>query len=339
MSSISVVMPVRNAERFLDEAIASVTSQTFRDFELIVVIDASTDRSEEIARASARQDARIRVARNYGLGLVDALNTGCGLSVAAFVARLDGDDRMHPTRLQRQQDFLEANPQVVALGSPAVIIDEASRPIGRISVPVADAALRARLVRGNPFVHSSMMLRRSAVAASGGYRNDFPLVEDVDLWFRLARLGKLANLPGPLVDYRRHSASVSAANDERQRLAHHLCILAWQCREGLIDEAAAAPLRLDLARLFERIGALSLEPGQFQTSDLTLFQRLVPRLGGGETRRLRRIVAGARRQGRIGAAAAIRFDLEATASRLAYDLRSRRSARRLSWLSGESSDR
>jgi glycosyltransferase involved in cell wall biosynthesis len=334
-------MPVRNAERFLEEALASIALQTFTDFELIVVIDASTDGSEEIARGAARRDARIRIAGNCGLGLVDALNTGCRLAEGALLARLDSDDRMHATRLGRQHDFLNAHPDVVALGTPAIVIDDASRPIGHIGVPRSDLALRARLVRSNPFVHSSMMLRRSAVIAAGGYRDAFPFVEDLDLWLRLARYGKLANLEEPLVDYRRHPDAVSAKYDELQRLALRSCILAWQCREGLVNEKAAAALRHDLTSFAYRIKILDRAPAELQPADLLLFRRLLPHLGGSEARRLLRMVADALNQGQIGRAVAIRFGLATAASRLAFDLRSRRSARRLSRsrVSGEHSNR
>jgi glycosyltransferase involved in cell wall biosynthesis len=329
MTSVSVVMPVRNGERFLEQAIASVTSQSFADLELIIVLDSSTDRSELIARTLGERDQRIRVDESPGNGLVDALNRGCRVASGDFIARLDADDRMREARLQRQHDFLRSHPEVVAVGSSAVVIDEASGEVGRIVVPARDATLRSRLVRNNPFVHSSMMLRKSAVVSAGGYRHDFPLVEDLDLWLRMARLGKLANLAEPLVDYRRHPSGLSARNSERQRLNHHLCILEWKRREGVTDDRSAERIRSDLATMFRRVAELDEDPAEFQIDDLRLFRRMLSHLGSGEVRRLRRLISRAREAQRIGRTAAMGFLAGAIASRISYDLRCRAAARKL----------
>jgi glycosyltransferase involved in cell wall biosynthesis len=331
MTSISIVMPVRNAGRFLEEALASVLSQTFPDFELIVVLDRSTDESEAMARGAQRRDDRIRVIDNSGAGLVDALNNGADAARGDFLARLDADDRMAATRLERQYDFLHRHPDIVATGSAATVIDDASRPVDRIRVPASDAALRRRLVRGNPFVHSSMTMRRQAFIAAGRYRNAFPLVEDYDLWLRLARQGRLMNFAEPLVDYRRHAGTLSVRFAEEQALARHLCILDWKRGENLVDEATHRRRRDDLVALFARSRQLDEDPSRLEASDMAQFKRALPILAGGESRHLSRLVARGHRAGRVSLSSMLGFEIAAkVTSRIAFAASCRPAVRRLS---------
>lgn len=319
VTAVSVIMPVRDGERFLAEALRSVLSQSFGDFELLVVLDHSADGSEEIAQAHAREDSRIRVLDNSGEGLVDALNAGLAAARGELIARLDADDRMHAGRLERQRFVLLADPDISLVGSAAIVIDADSRAIGRIRVPATDAAIRARLPRGNAFVHSSVMFRRAAFTAAGGYRDDFPLNEDYDLWLRLAATGRLANIAEPLVDHRRHGEAVSARNAERQRLERRLCLLAWKRDKGLIGEAAHARLRARLTELSARVVDLEADPAAWRDGDLALFAAALPELGSADVRALARLVGASARSGAVSRLAHLRFMLEARViSRLAY---------------------
>jgi glycosyltransferase involved in cell wall biosynthesis len=319
MTDVSVVMPVRDGERFLAEAIRSVLAQSFRDFELVVVLDHSTDGSASIAHGLAANDPRVRVIDNPGEGLVDALNIGVAASAGALVARLDADDRMRGGRLERQHGVLLAAPDISLLGSAAIVIDEGGHEVGRIRVPTADEAIRARLPRGNPFVHSSVMFRRSAFAAVGGYRADFPLNEDYDLWLRLAGTGSLANLAEPLVDHRRHGEGVSARNAERQRLERRLCLLAWKRDNRLLDEAAHRRIRDRLAAVSGRLVDLTADPSAWRKDDLPLFASALPELGSADARSLVHLVRKAADRSAISGNAALRFWLDARIfSRLGY---------------------
>jgi glycosyltransferase involved in cell wall biosynthesis len=209
---ISVVMPVRNAERWLEPAIQSVRAQSLSDFELIVVDDGSSDSTPDLLKGLAATDGRIRINRQPPMGLVSALNRGLGLSQGSFIARLDGDDITMPQRLERQVGYLRSHPEVLLLGSWAIEIDEEGRHIGQRKSPVDHSTLADLLGRrGNPFIHSSIMFRAETVRQLGGYRPAFEGAEDYDLWLRIAEIGKVENLPEPLVAYRnRRSPNLAA---------------------------------------------------------------------------------------------------------------------------------
>jgi glycosyltransferase involved in cell wall biosynthesis len=203
MTRVSVVLPVRNGERFLAEAIESVLGQTD---ELIVVDDGSTDGSADIAG----RYPRATVLRQEPLGLVAALNHGIERSVAPYIARMDADDLSLPERLERQVAFLDANPHVGLVACGVEVIDAET-----ILLPPDDASLRRRLLLRNPFTHGSVVIRRRALDAAGGYRSDYGANEDYDLWRRLARDWELAALPEILYRYRRHGAATTATDPER----------------------------------------------------------------------------------------------------------------------------
>lgn len=228
--TVSVVMPVRDGERWLESAVESVLGQTLTAFELIVVDDGSIDRSFEIMARLGAKDSRIRVFRHdQPRGLVEALNRGLAMARAPLVARLDADDLAVSTRLSRQVQRFSQDPALALLGSWAERIDAAGRRIG-LSRPETDADRLARdLVRRNPFIHSSIMMRSALVRDLGGYRNAFTGAEDFDLWLRLSEHGKVANAPEILVRYRVHEQAISRRFLLRQcfsaRLARSAAIL------------------------------------------------------------------------------------------------------------------
>jgi glycosyltransferase involved in cell wall biosynthesis len=206
---LSVVMPVYNAAPFLDEAIASIVQQTFRDFEFIIADDASTDRSREIACAWAARDERIRLVRaTGGHGLSPSSNFAVGQARAPIVARMDADDIALPERFARQLHVLETRADVVLVGAMAEGIDEAGRRVRPRD--------RWRIVRTSPYIpfpHGSIMFRRDAFEAIGGYRMAAQGVEDQDLVHRLRRAGRIVTLPDLLYRYRYHAENSSAHLD------------------------------------------------------------------------------------------------------------------------------
>ena len=204
---VSVVLPVRDGERFLAEAIESIRGQAD---ELIVVDDGSTDGSAEIAAGLGAT-----VVRQEPLGLVAALTRGIAESSAPYVARMDADDVSLPGRLDRQVAFLEAHPRVAFVAPGVEVVDEAGTRIDEVVLPPDDASLRRRLLLRNPFTHGSVVLRRAALDAVGGYRSDYGANEDYDLWRRLARDWELAALPEILYRYRRHSQATTATDSGR----------------------------------------------------------------------------------------------------------------------------
>jgi glycosyltransferase involved in cell wall biosynthesis len=210
--AVSVLMSVHNGAPWVSEAVASVLGQTDRDLELIVVDDGSTD--DTPARLTAVADPRLRLHRQPRTGLTRALNRALSLARAALVARLDADDLALPERLARQRAFLAAHPEVGLLGTAAREDDAAGAPVRVVRPPGDDPALRRALIRANPFVHSSVMARRELLTHVGGYDETLDVAQDYDLWMRLARHTRLANLDEVLVVRRLGSRRVSVEREE-----------------------------------------------------------------------------------------------------------------------------
>jgi len=195
--AVSVLMSVHDGAPSVAEAVASVLSQTAGDLELIVVDDGSADATPDLLAAA--RDPRVRVVRQERTGLTRALNRALGLARAPLVARLDADDVALPERLAYQRAFLERAPDVGLLGTAARELDADGRLVRIVQPPVDDVTLRRALIRANPFVHSSVMARRALLERAGGYDETLPVAQDYDLWMRLARVTRLANLADVLV--------------------------------------------------------------------------------------------------------------------------------------------
>ena len=214
--AVSVLMGVWNGAPHVREAIVSVLSQTTADLELIVVDDDSTDATPGIL-ASFR-DPRLQVVWRARGGLTSALTAALRLSRAPLVARLDADDVALPERLERQLAFLSAHPEVGLVGTAAREVDASGREVTIVRPPADDAGIRRALIRRNPFVHSSVVMRRAAVEQAGGYDEAFPVAQDYDLWMRMSRVTRMANLPELLVVRRLRPGGVSETRDtERLR--------------------------------------------------------------------------------------------------------------------------
>jgi len=211
---ISVVMPVYNAGTYLAAALDSILAQTCGGFELIVVDDGSSDGSQQILRCYARLDTRFRLVVRPRKGIVSALNEGIALAKGEFLARMDADDISLPRRFERQVSWLREHPECVAVGCRVLLIDPDGEPIcegnRETSHDEIDSAHMAR--RGGAICHPSVMMRRDAVLAVGGYRQKCEWAEDYDLFLRLAEKGRLSNLPETLLKYRQHLRMTSHAH-------------------------------------------------------------------------------------------------------------------------------
>jgi glycosyltransferase involved in cell wall biosynthesis len=207
--AVTVLLAVYNGERHLAESIDSVFAQTFEDFELLVVDDASTDATSQIL--AGYSDSRLRVLRNErNLGLTRSLNRGLAESRGRYVARQDADDVSAPERLERQAAFLDANPDVTLLASAYVRIREDGSVSGSRSVPAEALGVRWRLLFLNAFTNSSVMFRKDEVERLGGFREKFSYAQDYDLWSRLAFTGTVAALTDTLARYRDTRDSLTA---------------------------------------------------------------------------------------------------------------------------------
>ncbi|TLM68900.1 MAG: glycosyltransferase [Deltaproteobacteria bacterium] len=231
---VSVLLPVRNEERLLPAALASLQRQTLADWELVAVDDGSSDGTGAILDAAAATDSRIRVLHRPPSGLVTALNAGLAACRAPLVARMDGDDVCHPNRLQLQAGHLAAHPGTTLVASRVRHIPRQGLSDGMRAYEAwqnaqldHDAIMRDLYVE-SPFTHPSVMYRRDAVLSLGGYR-DCGWPEDYDLWLRLAQAGaRFARLPETLLFWRdrpermTRTAAEYALNAFRDCKVHHL---------------------------------------------------------------------------------------------------------------------
>lgn len=290
--AVTVLMAVHDGERHVAAAIDSVLRQTFTDFELIIVDDASRDRTPEIL--ASYRDPRIVLLRNTAnLGLTRSLNLGLARARGAFVARLDHDDICEPERLQQQVAWLEARPGTAVAGSWTTEVDADGREIGTFEPNASAGYVAWQLARRNIVYQSTVMMRRDAVRAVGGYDETLRFAQDHDLWTRLLMAGQRVELiPQRLVRYRRSPSQISAVHrDEQDRsgLAVRQRYLEWLLLE-------AVPIgRIDSMRRLLRLEAAATVPdprGGFALID--------------------RVYAAAMRRADRGAAQLIRRELRAT---------------------------
>ncbi|MCZ6782766.1 MAG: glycosyltransferase family 2 protein [Proteobacteria bacterium] len=243
---VTVCIPTFDRERTVGAAIESVLAQTFEDFELLVLDDASTDGTVALASSYARSDPRVRVVpgeRNAGTGVMR--QRGLELARGHYVANLDSDDRAHPERLARQVAYLDAHPDCALLGTWARRVGVGDRPRGLYRRPLSAEAIRARLLFENCFKNTTVTGRRD-VLQKFGYR-PLRVCEDVDLHVRIALVHPVANLPEVLGVYRKHKRSVSAGE------AAQLEIRAAQIRiaRDLLQGLGLKPSQTDLDRHHE----------------------------------------------------------------------------------------
>lgn len=211
--AISVIMTVYNGERWLGEAIESVLAQTYPHFEFIIVDDGSTDGTPAILADYAARDPRIRVISQENMGVSRAMNRVLPLARYDWIARFDADDVMHPQRLERQLDFLAAHPELAVASCFADYIDEEGRKVGFYDNPLTKSeVVRRWLEQGRVihFIQSGAIMRRDVVLEVGGYRPEFSVTEDTDLWNRIAERGYgVLVQPEALMQVRVHARSLT----------------------------------------------------------------------------------------------------------------------------------
>lgn len=204
---ISVLMPVYNSGAFLKESIDSVLSQTFSDFEFIIINDGSSDNSEEIILTY--KDSRIKYYKNeQNLGLISTLNKGIDLCNAKYIARMDADDICMPERLQKQYDFMESHAEVGVCGCDYIHFGK-GKQIYHKSHHSHDIILGWMLFNSS-MVHPALIMRKDLLSNEKPYLNPkYKHVEDYELWSRLIFKSKFHNMPEPLLKYRIHASQVS----------------------------------------------------------------------------------------------------------------------------------
>ena len=228
VKSLTVLMSIYNGETYLATAIESILSQTFTNFDFLIVDDASTDKSSIILKKFARQDSRIKIITNkQNQGLAYSLARGVEAATTPWIARMDADDIAIRDRLAKQMQYIDEHPDIDILGSYALNVNDSGEILGERKVPI-DHDNICQLIWTNPLIHPTVIFRRSAILKIGSYhyktRQRIP--EDYNLWFRACAAGlQFANLPEPLIYYR-FSQENFVRNNLKFLLAHVL--IGWQ---------------------------------------------------------------------------------------------------------------
>jgi glycosyltransferase involved in cell wall biosynthesis len=215
---ISVILPVYNAEKYIQASIESILQQTYSNFELIILNDGSTDGSEALIRGF--KDQRIRYFSHQNRGLAKTLNAGIALSIGIIIARQDADDISLPTRFEEQIRFLNQHPEVMLLGTRAQLMDEKGNLKNAFHEhPTQSAELKTDLLFNNPFVHSSVMIRKEILNRTGDYTAE--IFEDYTLWSAIAAISEVGNLPHNLVQYREVATGISQRATEYNKVVYN----------------------------------------------------------------------------------------------------------------------
>jgi hypothetical protein len=244
---VSVVLSVRNGAADLPKAIESILAQTFTNFELIAINNGSTDGTRPYLDGIS--DPRVRVFHQADAGLAAALNRGISLARGRYISRQDHDDLADPTRIAKQVAFLDAHSEHALVGTRAEIWI-GDRPSGRFhDHPTEDEILKFDLMFNNPFVHSSVMIRKSALDRVGVYTTDPARQppEDYELWSRISRHYRVANLAERLTVYREVPSSMSRAG--AQPFVQKLVTISSENLAHVTGAAVPQQIHIDIAGL------------------------------------------------------------------------------------------
>jgi glycosyltransferase involved in cell wall biosynthesis len=207
---VSVIMPAFNREKFIAESIESVLSQSYTDFELIIIDDGSTDETFRVAQ-SFSSDHRIRYYKNdTNIGIAKTRNRGLALARGKYIAPLDSDDIwLDVNKLQKQVDFLDTNTDYCLLGGGIMHIDAGGTHLKKILYPVYDSTIRNIILQFNPFPQSTLLYRKNVALACGGYSEAYQVCDDYDLWLKMGLKNKFTNIPQVLAGYRVHGGNIT----------------------------------------------------------------------------------------------------------------------------------
>ncbi len=213
---VSILLPVYNAEKYLSDCLKSLLNQTFHDFEIIAINDASTDASLSILYKYSEIDSRINIHSNKSnLKLAATLNRGIQLSSSPLIARMDADDIALPNRLEYQYNFMLSNPKVAICGTNIKVLG--TNQIWKM--PISNSSIRASLVFNSPILHPTVIYRKHIICKYSGYNENIIYAQDYELWHRLSKDSKIvfANIDIPLIYYRLTDSDKPSSYKEIQK--------------------------------------------------------------------------------------------------------------------------
>lgn len=218
---VSIVLPTYNGEKYIKESIESVLNQSYKNFELIIVNDASKrNEVENVILKYQKKDNRIIYIKNKeNLKLTRTLNNWIKISKGKYIARIDDDDIWSDDKkLEKQVEFLEKNNDYSIIWTKAICIDENWNEIGKIWNSNSDKEIRNKILITNQFVHSSVLIRKEALDKYWVYNDKWNYIEDYELWLRIGRYSKLENLSDFSIKYRILKNSITRQKNIEQNL-------------------------------------------------------------------------------------------------------------------------
>lgn len=207
---VSVLMPVYNAEKFLDESIGSILNQTYKDFEFYIINDGSTDKSEEIIQSY--RDPRIKYIKNdKNIGYIKSLNKGLQLITSKYIVRMDSDDVSFKDRIEKQVHYMESNQQVAVCGSSIIKFRQDASTATRVTYVITDPKILAfSSIFYTSIYHPSVIIRNDIIKNNNlTYQEKYYYAEDKAIWLDMNEYGLLGNIEEPLLYYRLHDKQVS----------------------------------------------------------------------------------------------------------------------------------
>ena len=213
---ISILLPVYNDEDFISKSISSVLKSTYKNFELIIINDGSTDKSPEIINHF--KDSRIKLYDKNNSGLIESLNYGLTKCNSGIIMRMDGDDEISENKIELQlKSFLKSDS--VLHGTGAEIINNDSKVLNKISVYEDHNDIINNLRSLNTsLIHPSIMFYKDIILKAGGYDSKFEVAEDYELYYRISRIGKITNINLPLLRLRKNENNISKKRSSTQTL-------------------------------------------------------------------------------------------------------------------------
>ncbi len=244
---VSVILPVHNGMPYLPEAVDSVLNQTYGDFELIVINDGSTDGTADYL--ATIRDTRLQAYEQEQKGLAASLNRAVSLATGTYLARQDHDDISLPERIAKQVAFLGQNPACGMIGTWASIWEEDHKTTRAHRHPLDSHSLKYDLLFNNPFVHSSVLIRRNVFDRIGLYTTDPARQppEDYELWSRVARQFEINNIGEILLIYREVEQSI--CRQQSERLLDRIVNISAENLAWYLDRATVGPDLIDISAL------------------------------------------------------------------------------------------
>ena len=260
---VSIIMSVFNDERYLPDSIESILSQTYKNFEFIIVNDGSSDSSLKILEHYAALDDRIVLLDQKNHGLTKSLNRALGICKGDYIARMDSDDISDSLRIEKQIDFLMKNQEYALVGTNVVKIDKNGKQLYINSTKYRDNSIRKTLKYRNCFAHGSVMINSKIISGKIRYDEDFKYAQDYKLWTSIAKSHKVANLKEPLYKLRIHDKSITQKNIEEQSIYAGIVAYEFHFQKNIDDIDDAIVHNKELRK---KIGIILLFNGQAELS-------------------------------------------------------------------------